>query len=378
MKLLDYIRGIRKGKEAHRLEKESMKDPFLADAMDGYRQVEGNHEQRIRELRMKLSAHSAKNKNKRAVTWSIAACLLLAVGISSYLLLLEPAIVDKPFVAKEKMSPPAAPVSPSPALSVNSDSVHTETVPSQPANNIIAKAKQIPQQEDLKVMAEEAEVSKVAETRPIEAKAIIKADRTAEENMIKGKVTDAQGEPIIGASVSYEGTTIGTLTDVNGEFSLPKEEGKKLLACSIGFEPAEMAVDSNRNMLIAMNDDRQALDEVVVTGYGRQKKDAVSGSASARVESEAIQKDQIPQPTIGMRKYKSYLRKNLVRPEDEACKDAKGKVVLSFSVDKEGKPQNITVVDGLCETADKEAIRLVKEGPKWTYSNLPVTVTVEF
>lgn len=40
MKLLDYIRGLRKGKEAHRLEKESMKDPFLADAMDGYGQVE--------------------------------------------------------------------------------------------------------------------------------------------------------------------------------------------------------------------------------------------------------------------------------------------------------------------------------------------------
>ena len=54
MKLLDYIRGLRKGKEAHRLEKESMKDPFLADAMDGYGQVEGNHEQRIGQLRMQV------------------------------------------------------------------------------------------------------------------------------------------------------------------------------------------------------------------------------------------------------------------------------------------------------------------------------------
>ncbi len=55
MKLLDYIRGLRKGKEAHRLEKESMQDPFLADAMDGYRQVEGNHELRIEKLRMQVS-----------------------------------------------------------------------------------------------------------------------------------------------------------------------------------------------------------------------------------------------------------------------------------------------------------------------------------
>ena len=62
MKLLDYIRGLRKGKEAHRLERESMQDPFLADAMDGYSQVEGNHEQRIEKLRMQVSAHSAKKK----------------------------------------------------------------------------------------------------------------------------------------------------------------------------------------------------------------------------------------------------------------------------------------------------------------------------
>ena len=47
MKLLDYIRGLRKGKEAHRLEKESMKDPFLADAMDGYGQVEDRKSTRL-------------------------------------------------------------------------------------------------------------------------------------------------------------------------------------------------------------------------------------------------------------------------------------------------------------------------------------------
>ena len=58
MRLSDYIQGLRKGKEAHRLEKESMKDPFLADAIDGYNQVEGNHEQRIEKLRMQVSAHS--------------------------------------------------------------------------------------------------------------------------------------------------------------------------------------------------------------------------------------------------------------------------------------------------------------------------------
>ena len=75
---------------------------------------------------------------------------------------------------------------------------------------------------------------------------------------------------------------------------------------------------------------------------------------------------------------KKYLEENLIRPNDESCKDVKGEVVLSFFVDKEGRPQNITVVHGLCESADKEAIRLVKEGPKWTSGDLPTRVTVEF
>ena len=70
MKLLDYIRGLRKGKEAHRLERESMQDPFLADAMDGYSQVEGNHEQRIEKLRMQLI-----RRRKRTPVLSLGASL---------------------------------------------------------------------------------------------------------------------------------------------------------------------------------------------------------------------------------------------------------------------------------------------------------------
>ena len=62
MKLIDYIRGKRKGKEAHRLERESMQDPFLADAIDGYDTVEGNHEVHIDELRKMISHKSGKRR----------------------------------------------------------------------------------------------------------------------------------------------------------------------------------------------------------------------------------------------------------------------------------------------------------------------------
>ena len=88
MRLSDYIQGLRKGKEAHRLEKESMKDPFLADTIDGYNQVEGNHEQRIEQLRIQISARSTK-RNTYAIIWSVAACLVIGFGISSYFLFTE-------------------------------------------------------------------------------------------------------------------------------------------------------------------------------------------------------------------------------------------------------------------------------------------------
>ena len=200
-----------------------------------------------------------------------------------------------------------------------------------------------------------------------------------QNNMIKGIVTDKKGEPLIGASVTYKGTNIGTITNMNGEFSLVKKDDKKRLTAEyIGYDPVEIRVDTSRTMLIAMNENNQTLNEVVVVGYGakKNKKSTTLGSV-VKVEEQA-EKEITPQPVIGKRSYQKYLKENLVRPTDDNCKDIKGKVVLSFFVDEEGKPQNITVIHGLCEFADKEAIRLVKEGPKWTSGKLPARVTVRF
>lgn len=391
MKLLDYIRGLRKGKEAHRLEKESMKDPFLADAMDGYSQVEGNHEERIEKLRMQISAHtvkhtnSSKRKNSYAITWSIAACLVIGIGISTYFLFLKKSMTDNVFIAKEDI--PSAvfePVTPKEEISslaeakMKQDSTHEVIVKQADKKNIVAKSKTTPKPQSVPIAAtpviEEATGEETAGQAIMLEETIVADTNTSHSevpemkvakvaapnrNLIKGKVTDEKGEPIIGASVAYTGTNTGTITDLNGEFTLKKEEGnQELTAQFIGYEPVEIPVDTSRTMLIAMNEDKQMLDEVVVVGT----KD----------------KYQTPQPVIGKRKYKKYLEENLIRPDDDKCKDVKGEVVLAFFVDRAGKPQNITVVHGLCESADKEAIRLVKEGPKWTFGNLPTKVTVQF
>ena len=417
MKLLDYIRGLRKGKEAHRLEKESMQDPFLADAMDGYNQVEGNHEQRIEKLRMQVSAHSAKKKSTYAITWSIAACLIIGFGISSYFLFLKKSMTDEVFIAEEsvsiKLAEPAAP--PTPAIPA------TPTVPATPQKEIALATTKVKtdstpiseitaRQADKKDMIAEIQTTSQPQGAPVAAVPMMEevSEETAalqevvatidtfesesdkkmklakvatilpQNNMIKGRVTDGKGEPLIGASVTYKGTNIGTITNMNGEFSLVKKDDKKRLTAEyIGYDPVEIQVDTSRTMLIAMNENKQALNEVVVVGYGAKKnKKSTTLGSDAKVK-EQTEKEITLQPVIGKRSYQKYLKEHLVRPTDEKCAQVKGKVVLTFLINKEGRPFYIKVKESLCESADKEAIRLIQEGPDWIYGNKLVEVTVK-
>ncbi|WP_444106981.1 carboxypeptidase-like regulatory domain-containing protein [Bacteroides sp.] len=418
MKLLDYIRGLRKGKEAHRLEKESMQDPFLADAMDGYNQVEGNHEQRIEKLRMQVSAHSAKKKNTYAITWSIAACLIIGFGISSYFLFLKKSMTDEVFIAEESVSTklaepatpptpaipatPTVPATPQKEIALATTKVKTDSTPiseitarQADKKDMIAKIQTTSQPQGAPVaavpMMEEVpeetaalqEVVATIDTFESESDKKMKMAKVAtilpQNNMIKGIVTDEKGEPLIGASVAYKGTNIGTITNMNGEFSLVKKDGKKQLTAQfIGYDPVEIRVDTSRTMLIAMNENQQALNEVVVVGYGAKKKKKSVTAGTVVKGDEQANKDITPQPVIGKRNYQKYLKENLVRPTDEKCAQVKGKVILTFLVNKEGRPFYIKVKESLCESADKEAIRLIQEGPDWVYGNKLVEVTVKF
>ena len=377
MRLSDYIQGLRKGKEAHRLEKESMKDPFLADAIDGYNQVEGNHEQRIEQLRIQISARSTKKRNTYAIIWSVAACLVIGFGISSYFLFLKetpepviPIIPQKEIaLAPTKTKTDSTPISPVSTKQADKKDIiaKSRTTISKPPSAPITTMPMEEETSDQMVAATDEEVimtTGASDPESVKKMRIAKMAVIPTNDIIKGKVTDQKGEPLIGASVMYKGTNIGTVTDVNGEFSLLKKaENKQLTAQYIGYDPVEVPVDTSRTMLIAMNEDQKGLSEVVVVGHGVNKK---------------ANKDNTPQPVDGKRKYLKYLKKNLVRPTDETCAQVKGKVVLTFLVNRDGRPFHIKVKKSLCESSDKEAIRLVQEGPDWTYGNKQAEVTVKF
>ena len=206
-----------------------------------------------------------------------------------------------------------------------------------------------------------------------------RAPWTLDKVTIENVTTDAFKILYVSLGVTYKGTNIGTITNMNGEFSLVKKDDKKRLTAEyIGYDPVEIRVDTSRTMLIAMNENKQTLNEVVVVGYGakKNKKSTTLGSV-VKVEEQA-EKEITPQPVIGKRSYQKYLKENLVRPADEKCAQVKGKVVLTFLVNKEGRPFYIKVKESLCESADKEAIRLIQEGPDWIYGNKLAEVTVKF
>lgn len=101
------------------------------------------------------------------------------------------------------------------------------------------------------------------------------------KHRVKGKVTDSNGEPIIGASVFVKGTTSGAVTDINGVFSLDVADNDIVSISYIGYAPQEMAVRGHDNLAIVMQEDAALkLNEVVVVGYGTVKKADLASSIS--------------------------------------------------------------------------------------------------
>ncbi len=98
------------------------------------------------------------------------------------------------------------------------------------------------------------------------------------QNVLKGTVTDAGGEPIIGASVREVGTSNGTVTDISGQFSINVPSTAKLTVSYVGFVTQQINVAGRKDIAVILADDTKSLSDVVVIGYGTQKKADLSSS----------------------------------------------------------------------------------------------------
>jgi TonB-linked SusC/RagA family outer membrane protein len=110
----------------------------------------------------------------------------------------------------------------------------------------------------------------------------------AQSVTVNGKVTDSQGDPIPGASVIIKGATIGTVTDIDGKFSITAPSSKSIITCSfIGMEPQSIVVGNQLFPVITLKESSVLLNEVVSIGYGSVKKSSLTGAVS-KVKAENL------------------------------------------------------------------------------------------
>lgn len=104
---------------------------------------------------------------------------------------------------------------------------------------------------------------------------------------VTGTVTDVSGEPIIGANIRIKGTTTGTITDIDGNFSIEAEPQSVIEVSYIGYLTQETVINNQKSIRFLLKEDTKTLDEVVVIGYGVQKKADLTGSV-ANINTEKL------------------------------------------------------------------------------------------
>ncbi|MGL5620175.1 MAG: carboxypeptidase-like regulatory domain-containing protein, partial [Tannerellaceae bacterium] len=109
-----------------------------------------------------------------------------------------------------------------------------------------------------------------------------------QKQTIKGNVKDSNGEPVIGANVKALGTTDGTITDFEGNFEIQTTPGTTLQVSYIGYQSQNVTAQAGRPLIVVLVEDTENLDEVVVVGYGTQRKSDVTGSISVATAEDIL------------------------------------------------------------------------------------------
>jgi hypothetical protein len=182
-------------------------------------------------------------------------------------------------------------------------------------------------------------------------------DQTFRSNIFRGRVTDADNNGLPFARVTNTEDNVGTYADARGYFNmLSPDTVLTVQVRSNGFTDNNIQLRNTvPNNQVIMKEDK-SLNEVVIG----KKPNAELRSGNPNIKLEE------PVPVDGWENYDTYIANNLNVPEDYKVKPSNpAEVEISFEVDKNGEPINIRVEKSLCSKCDQEAIRLIKEGPKW-------------
>ena len=274
MKLKDYIQGKRHGKEANRLEREALNDPFLQDALDGFNTVGGNHLDAIGRLEKELGKRIKSNeKSNDNYLWlvGIAASITLLIGFGSLFFIQNKsdfvAAIDTTVINQQNEPEYLSEQTGQDTLEL-SPAVNPSPVAKAP---IIAKVK----------IEESAKIMDFTADKEIVEDISFAAEQKSGSRTITGTVADKDG-PIPMANVMVKGTTKGVAADFDGKYSIDVNEGETLAFSSSGSVTQERKITgkSPNEINVSLKEDVKELDEFVVVGYGVQKKSDLTGAVS--------------------------------------------------------------------------------------------------
>ena len=399
-----YLNGELNARAMYDLEHHALDDPFLADALEGFEQTKTDQQANLKELADRLQQR-ADRKIKRFIPWvpiSVAASTLIILGGGIWLFSnsrqndqKEKIIVQN--VEPEKKAQSAASVTPSdtlnpkrdiaavkapaperrsleafsnhthtaklaetetrapsvdkqvaaatpaPAAIVNSDYDETLYKPkkdSVAANELIVKGMSEKKKANTPVVPNNSRFSQSTQTL-LKSRADGVTVTPGDGMTVTGTVMDNGGIPITGATVRVAGRNFGAVTDANGKFMLSSVEKNQTLTVNyIGYTAKKVKADKD-SLSINLEPTVSSLAEVVV-----------ARTASKKAEEA--------HPAGGWDSFNSYLEKNAQSPDGKT-----GKVKLTFMVAADGSLSQFNITKNLGDVADKKAIDLISNGPKW-------------
>ena len=409
-----YLQGRLTPAQMHALEKAALRDPFLADAIEGYREADpALAAQHLTDIRQQLSAAPARIRpipqHSPARWWRAAAAILLIAGGATAGWL----IWNKDVHTRELAQANTPQSAPAPADTTHNDRVPQQTVTTpateqthkedmaahRPAAAIpsaktgrISNGKNIPVMDSANPKTLSAGLTDLMGKRDMMQKEI---DATREALMQKqqafnagaaqeatamkmapapapasarpiklaefaGVVKDSKDSPVSGASVTLANTKKGQVTDNTGTFRfLAPDTSQQIAVAALGFTRTQLTIKPEKPAEIKLVPDNQALSEVVVTG---------SNSAKTKtVLSRDLQQDSII-PSGGWERFAAQLRKKITDAHMMQADDIHGTIEAMITLNAKGKAVNCSIIKTFNRSLDAMVISSVKQVSAWSSS----------
>jgi|WetSurMetagenome_2_1015567.scaffolds.fasta_scaffold62290_2 hypothetical protein len=380
-RLADFIRYHRNelsGEERNSFERELQKDPFAEEASEGFASVSQEDALKdISQLQKRIKIRTGLRR--RFYIYRIAASLALLLSITTIYIYIgrnkpEKTLADNSIqsnrmeiIKSQPLKQPSATEGIHGEKMLNAEKKAEKVI----VQNVNTEAVGNPENIDELPISEAQKNDTVSDFTKDRSNVYPKLQQMAattstmvkEKSLssynIRGKILSSEDNlPIPGANVYIKGTSKGVITDSEGNFNinLPDSNNRTITANYIGMEPKDFVTKADSVVQVTLDPSVSALSEVVVVGYGVNKKEAL------REDNPGIQKP--PEPVMGKSDYDKYIRNNLHRP-DSAAPGQRVVVVVSFLVHTDGSIDSIRIVRSAGKIFSDEAIRVIKSGPAW-------------